>query len=244
MTSKPIIVGDSDAPTDETSTSTTNNQLETYVYFPTPVYKISKTEYLNDVRSVMKEKIDEIKKTRKLHPIFPLYQTDNLLGIGQVKSFIDYIGATAWNILESQGYAMGNFSVYFQEFWGQEHYKHSLHEEHVHGHGCQLVGFYFLDTPKDCGRLVIHDPRPAKRLVNLPEVDMSSVSMGSTAINFTPSPGDLFILPSWVPHGFSRHGAKSPLRFIHFTIGVSPQAPTVDIDTGLPPEPTSDAEVV
>ena len=235
---EPIIVGD------DINIPQPKDQLETYVYFPCPVYKIDKPEYLDTVRTVMKEKIDEIKKSRKMNPIYPLYQTDILLGDERIKSFADYIGATSWNILESQGYAMNNLTVFFQELWGQEHHKHSLHEEHVHGHGCQLVGFYFLDTPKDCSRLVIHDPRPAKRLVNLPEVDMFSVTMGSTAINFLPKPGELYIVPSWIPHSFSRHGAKSPLRFIHFTIGVSPQAATIDVDTGLPPEPTDNPEVV
>jgi len=224
---KPIIVGDSN---DATVCTASNNQLETYIYFPTPVYKINKPEYLNDVRAVMTDKIDDVKKNNTLHPIYPVYQTDTLLGIEQVKPFLDYIGSTSWNVLESQGYDMDNFSVYFHEIWGQEHYKHSLHEEHVHGHGCQLVGFYFLDTPMDCGRLVIHDPRPAKRLVNPPEKDASLVSMGSTAINFETTPGDLFIVPSWVPHSFSRHGSESPLRFIHFTIGLGPNAPSIDTD--------------
>ena len=235
---EPIIVGD------DINIPQPKDQLETYVYFPCPVYKINKSEYLDAVRTVMKEQIDEIKKTRKIDPIFPLYQTGILLGDKRIKPFADYVGATAWNILESQGYNMNNLSVYFQELWGQEHHKHSLHEEHVHGHGCQLVGFYFLDTPKDSSRLVIHDPRPAKRLVNLPEANMSAVTMGSTAVNFQPKAGDLYFLPSWIPHSFGRHGNKSPLRFIHFTVGVSHTAATIDVDTGLPPEPISDAEVV
>jgi len=237
---EPIIVGDEG--TNETVQPTV--QLDAFNYFPTPVYKVNNPSFLNDVRLLMKSMVDEIKKTRKMHPLFPLYQTDNMVGNPAAKPLLDYIGATSWNILQSQGYNMDGVSVYFHEAWGQEHYKHSLHEEHVHGGGSQLVGFYFLDTPKDSSRLVVHDPRPAKRILNLPERDMSQVTIGSTAINFEANPGDLYILPSWVPHSFGRHGAKNPLRFIHFTVGVSYQAPTIDVDTGLPPEPTSDAEVV
>jgi uncharacterized protein (TIGR02466 family) len=227
--SDPIIVGDADECADDSCNHQPNEQLETYHYFPTPVYKIDKPEFLNDVRAVMKQKVDAIKSVRKMDPIYPLYQTDTFLGIESIKPFIDYIGATAWNILDSQGYAMDNLTVFFQEIWGQEHHKHSAHEEHVHGFGCQLVGFYFLDTPKDCSRLVLHDPRPAKKLVNLPEKDMSQVTIGSTAINFNPKPGELYFVPSWVPHGFSRHSAKTPVRFIHFTIGVGSQPPTVEV---------------
>jgi len=237
----PVIVGE------ENTCSTdkqTKDQLETYVYFPCPVYRISKPEYLESVNIVMKEHIDKIKETREINPIFPLYQTGLLLGEDRIRPFIDYIGATSWNILESQGYAMSNLTVYFQELWGQEHYKHSAHEEHVHGHGCQLVGFYFLDTPENSSRLVIHDPRPAKRLVNLPEADMTSVTMGSVAINFEPKAGDLYFVPSWIPHSFSRHSAEEPIKFIHFTIGTSAHEPTVDVDTGLPPKTENTPEVV
>lgn len=222
--SEPVIVGD--APVCEAK-----DMLEAYEYFTTPVYKISKPQYLNEVKKVMFDAIDEIKKTNTLDPIYPLYQTGNLTEEPSIKDFVDFVGATGWNILESQGYNMQDLTVFFQEFWGQQHYKHSAHEEHVHGYGCQLVGFYFLDVPEDSGRMVIHDPRPAKKLVNLPEVDMSKITMGSTAINFIPEPGDLFFVPSWVPHSFTRHSVETPLNFIHFTLGVSYIKPTVEVDS-------------
>jgi hypothetical protein len=239
---EPVIVGEDTSTTQQPATPKT--QLSTVGYFQTPVYKAEKPEYLDSVRTVITEKLNEVKKSRKMHPLYPVLQTDNMFSDARIKEFVDNVGATAWNILDGQGYAMDNMTVYFQEMWGQEHHKHSLHEEHVHGAGCQLVGFYFLDTPEDCCRLVIHDPRPAKRLVNLPEKNVSNVTIGSTAINFAPRPGDLFFVPSWAPHSFGRHGNKKPLRFIHFTIGVSYQQPTVDVDTGLPPTPPQEAEIV
>lgn len=209
-----------------------NNTVDTFTYFASPVYKINKPEYLNDARIVMKELIEEIKKDRKLNSVYPVYQTRHMIGDPRITALSDYIGGTAWNVLESQGYNMQGLSVTFQEFWGQEHYKHSLHEEHVHGNGCQIVGFYFLDIPKDSSRLIIHDPRPAKRIINLPEVDMSQITFGTTTINFEPIPGDLFFVPSYVPHSFGRHANKNPIRFIHFTIGVSARSPNFDIDNG------------
>jgi hypothetical protein len=233
----PIIIGD-DAPQEAQKSK---DNLESMLHFVTPVYKINKPEFLSSVNTVMQRMIDDVKKQRKLHPIYPVYQTDNMLGDPDIKPLADYIGSTAWNILESQGYNMNGMSVFFNELWGQEHHKHSAHEEHVHGHGAQIVGFYFLDVPKDSSRLIIHDPRPAKKIINLPEVNMSQVTMGSNAVNFEAKQGDLFFMPSWVPHGLSRHSAKKPIKFIHFTIGVSGQQPTIDIDTGLPP---SIAEVV
>ena len=148
---------------------------------------------------------------------------EKILGSGKIssiKSFIDYVGYTSFNALISEGYDMSKFSVVFQEMWLQEHHKFSAHEEHVHGFGAQMVGFYFLDCPEYSGRLVFHDPRPAKRQINLPEENFEMVSDASTAVNFDPKPGDLFLAPSWLPHSISRHAGDKPLRFVHITISV------------------------
>jgi len=223
--SEPVIIGD-DAPVCEAK-----NMVETYEYFTTPVYKISKPEYLEEVKKVVYSAVEEIKKVTEFDPIYPLYQTDNLTEEPSIKDFVDFVGATGWNILQSQGHNMQDLTVFFQEFWGQQHHKHSAHEEHVHGYGCQLVGFYFLDVPAKSSKLVIHDPRPAKKLVNLPEVDMRQITIASSAINFTPEPGELYFLPSWIPHSFTRHADEEPLNFIHFTLGVSYIKPTVEVDS-------------
>jgi hypothetical protein len=45
--------------------------------------------------------------------------------------------------------------------------------------GIQLVGFYFLDLPENSSRLVIHDPRPGKVQIDLPEYDEKNVTFAS-----------------------------------------------------------------
>jgi hypothetical protein len=224
----PVIVGES---SDSTAPKTeTENQLEVFSYFPTTVYSIKKPNFLDIVRTVSQEGLAKRRKDQpKLDPIYPLYQTDNLFTDPRMSEFANYVGATGWNILQSQGYDMNNKNVFFMEMWCQEHHRHSAMDEHVHGFGAQLVGFYFLDTPKDCSRVVINDPRPAKKQINLPETNMASVTYGSNAINFTPEPGMLFFANSWVPHAFSRHASAKPIRFIHFTLGVGQQPPSAQL---------------
>jgi hypothetical protein len=220
-----------------------NNQLQVMSYFPSAVYSIVKPEFLSPARKVATEFLMKRKKEQpRMDPIYPLYQTENMFNDPRIAEFCQYVGATAWNILNGQGFAMADKSVFFMELWTQEHYKHSAMDEHTHGYGAQLVGFYFLETPPDCSRIIIHDPRPAKKQINLPEADMGKVTYGSNAINFTPEPGLLFFANSWLPHQFSRHANNTkPIRFIHFTIGVKQNDPStvVSKQAAAPAQPAS-----
>ena len=244
----PVLVGNSGIELTEVVSADTppqpeklpENQLEVFSYFPSTIYSIKKLEFLQTVKTVALEALIVRRKDRpKIDPIYPLYQTDNLFNDPRMAEFCNYVGATAWNILQSQVYDMNNKNVFFMEMWCQEHHRHSAMDEHIHGFGAQLVGFYFLDTPPDCQRIVINDPRPAKKQINLPESNMSNVTYASNTINFTPEPGLLFYANSWLPHAFSRHASAKPMRFIHFTIGVGqipPQqaqnANAINVDNG------------
>ena len=216
------IVIDDQLPVSNNHPAPDPNQLQKFGYFITPIYHITKPEFLDSIRKVSKRLLAENEKeVPKLHPIYPVRQTGSLLAEEELKEFFDFVGQASWGALNSEGYAMENFSLHFQEAWVQEHHKHSGHDEHVHAFGSQLIGFYFFDTPEDSGRLVFHDPRPAKRQINLPEANMNLATDASTAINFEPKAGDLFFAPSWVPHSISRHAGSKPLRMIHMTMAVS-----------------------
>lgn len=200
-----------------------NDQVQKYGYFITPVYHINKPEFLPMIRKLSDTLLAEHKKeVPNLHPVYPVRQTGSMLRDDTIKEFIDFVGGTAWNAMASEGYDMDQFSVVFQEMWVQEHQKHSGHDEHVHPYGSQIIGFYFINAPEDSGRLVFHDPRPAKRQINLPEANMHMATDASTAINFAPVAGDLYFAPSWVPHSISRHTGDTPLTLVHITLSVIP----------------------
>jgi hypothetical protein len=84
-----------------------------------------------------------------------------------------------------------------------------------------MTGFYILEAPKNGSRIVVHDPRPAKRQLNLPESDNTNLTYASEKINYEVFPGDLLFINSWLPHGFSYNESNFPFKFIHFNIGVS-----------------------
>jgi uncharacterized protein (TIGR02466 family) len=138
----------------------------------------------------------------------------------RIADFSKFVAQTAWDILKDQGYNMENKQTFFTEMWTQEHSKHSLMEQHTHKFGAQIVGFYFLDTPEGCSRLVIHDPRPAKTIVGLDETNMTMATEASDMINFEPKPGMIVFTNGWLPHSFGRHAGKKPIKFVHFNLSV------------------------
>ena len=195
------------------------NELATAYHFPSPIYVIEKPEFIFKVKEVAEESLAKRRKEAKLNDLYPVYMSDSLID-ERLNDFLGFAGSTCWNILDSQGYAMSNFSTTFTECWVQEHYKHSAMDQHTHNGGVQIVGFYFLDVPKDSSRAVFHDPRPAKVQLNLPEANMAIATPASQMINFEPKPGMFIFSNAWLPHSFTRHGNKKPIRFVHFNVGI------------------------
>ena len=203
-----------------------NTQLQVAHHFPCPIYIIERPDFLESVAAISEENLAESRKTQSLNEIYPLYMTGNYYADPRMAMFSEFVGATAWNILNEQGYAMGDKGVSFTEMWTQEHYKHSAMDSHVHGYGSQIVGFYFLETPKNCSRLVFHDPRAAKVQIDLPEQDIGMVTSASKMINFEPKPGMMIFANSWLAHSFTRHSADLPIKFVHFNLTVISQPQT------------------
>jgi uncharacterized protein (TIGR02466 family) len=201
-------------------------QLQVAHHFPCPIYLIERPDFLETVKQVSEEGLAEQRKTHELNEIYPVVMSGNFFADPRMAKFSEFVGATAWNILNEQGYAMQDKSVQFTEMWTQEHHKHSAMDQHVHGFGSQIVGFYFLETPENCSRVVFHDPRAAKVQIDLPEHDMNMATPASKMINFAPKPGLMIFANSWLAHSFTRHAADLPIKFVHFnlTVIMTPQA--------------------
>lgn len=218
-----VIMGET--PAAEATIPPQGDLLSLHQHFVTGAYTIVKTDFLDTVRGISLQHLSLTRKSTKLNPLYPVYQTANLTGEEALRPFLDYVAQTGWNILNSQGYAMDHLQIAMTEVWCQEHHLHSSMEYHTHGHGSQLSGFYFLDVPKDSSIIQLHDPRPGKNMTNLPERNGRDATMASSSIIFAPREGLLFFTNSYVPHSFTRHGGKKPLRFIHFNLAVAPLPP-------------------
>ena len=66
---------------------------------------------------------------------------------------------------------------------------------------------------------MIHDPRPGKVQIDLPERDMTMATPASRMVNFEPEPGDLIFTNAYLAHSFTRHATqKKPIKFVHMNI--------------------------
>lgn len=201
-------------------------KLQQWHYFPSVLYTIDRPEFLDNLRSVSNEYLSSIKTTNTLNEVYPVWQTVGFQNDARIANFVRFIGTTAWDILAGQGYNMMPFHTTITELWCQEHLKYSGQDEHIHGMGNQLSGFYIMDVPEDVApRVAIHDPRPAKQYANLPEANAANATYASLAINFMPKPGQFMFFNSWLPHSFTKNPSNTPMRFIHFNVGVIPAPP-------------------
>jgi uncharacterized protein (TIGR02466 family) len=207
-------------------TETPNTQLEVAYHFPCPIYVIERPDFLEAVKVVSEESLEVSRKESDLDEIYPVVMTGNYYADARVTDFANFVGATAWNILQEQGYAMEDKVVQFTEMWTQEHHKHSSMEQHVHGFGVQIVGFYFLEAPEDSSRVVFHDPRAGKVQNDLPEQNMANATPASRMVNFEAKEGRLIFSNSWLPHSFTRHASDKPVKFVHFNLTVTQAQPT------------------
>ena len=185
---------------------------------------IDKPEYLDIAKKVSKKYIAKRKKEIELNPNYPVYMTEAINYDPEMLDFSNFVAQIAWDILDSQGYAMNFFTTYFSEMWTQEHHQHSAMEKHIHGNGSVISGFYFLDVPKNSSRIIFHEPKDSKTITNLPERNMLDVTHASSMINFVPKEGQLMFTNSWLPHSFTKNQSKKPLRFIHFNVAVGQAA--------------------
>jgi hypothetical protein len=184
-------------------------------YFSSAVYTADEPQFLEEAKAVVAEYLKASVKT----PNSLLTQTA-LLFDSRLDPMITHIAQSCWDVLASQGYDMVDKSTHLLEFWAQEHQKYSGMDEHIHGSGAQLVGFYFLECPDEEARIVFSDPNQAKKQINLSQKDFSQATFASTMVNFKPKAGMLMMTNAWVPHMFTRNNSDKPFTFIHFTVGV------------------------
>lgn len=194
-----------------------SSQLEIIPIFPTFLYSIEKPEFIQSVNIVAE---DFLQSAEQKNPLYPVKMTGSMEMDSRLQDFASYTAITAGNILTDQGYKTEGQGAYFESMWCQEHRKMSSMEQHTHPH-VLMVGFFFLNAPANSSILNFFDPRAGKVATPLEEANPDLFSYSSNVCRIEPKPGLLIFTNSWLPHSFSRHGNDTPLRFLHFNIGLT-----------------------
>lgn len=205
-------------------------------YFKTPVWVFDKPEWVDKVNKAcdkhikeaynrdkpkMKEREKEWGKAdyKKMGDHGWSYHSGPLQGDPKLKELHDWVGQTAWNFLDWQGFDLKEYTMFFTESWVQEFSKRGggHHNSHVHWDN-HVSAFYYLKCSENTSRPVFHDPRIAAKMMKLPEIDSKQISMASDKINYTPKPGTLIFIPAYLEHEYGIDSGKEDFRFIHFNL--------------------------
>jgi uncharacterized protein (TIGR02466 family) len=220
--------------------------LKTEHYFASPIYFTDKPEWVKAfntasdayIKQARLNNSEEIKKRNKKlgdkgeHSW--VHHSSSLINDPQFKVLQDYIGSTAWNLLDGQGFDLSNHTIFITELWVQEFSKdggghHSLHS-HWNGH---ISGFFFLKASEKTSLPIFEDPRPGQMMNLLPQKDPSKISGASHQVNYRAKPGRLIFFNSYLPHMYAVDNGYKPFRFIHFNIQAIPNGVL-----GKPAQPT------
>jgi uncharacterized protein (TIGR02466 family) len=196
------------------------------VAFPTHVYTAEAPEFIKSVREVS---LDYLKDSEKAHELYPVKMSGSMEMDPRIQDFAAFVAITSGNILADEGYQVNGMGAYFQSMWCQEHHKGSGMDQHTHP-GSLMVGFYFIDVPEDSSAITFFDPRAGKVATPVGEANMADITYASNAFHMAAKPGLLVITNAWLAHAFTKHGGKSPLRFVHFNIGITEHNPEQNVE--------------
>ena len=136
----------------------------------------------------------------------------------------NWILATAYNLLDEQGFELKGHQLFLTEMWVQEFSKlggghHTLHT-HWNGH---MSGFYFLKASEATSLPIFEDPRPGNIMNLLPEKDKSKITYATSQVHYKVKPGRLIFFPSYMPHQYIVDMGYEPFRFIHWNCQAIPK---------------------
>ena len=212
------------------------DQLYREDYFTCPIYWMDKPEW---VKKLNKASDPYIKKAAKANRGFInertkkhgdkgdhglVHHSTTLINDPKFLDLQNWILATAYNLLDEQGFELKGHQLFLTEMWVQEFSKlggghHTLHT-HWNGH---MSGFYFLKASDATSRPVFEDPRPGRQMILLPEKDKTKITLATSQINYTVKPGRLIFFNSFMPHLYSVDNGYEPFRFIHWNIQAIPK---------------------
>lgn len=208
------------------------DNLQTSLYFQSPIYHIEVPEWVSHVnkvsdkyikeakfrnKKIIKEREKKLKK--KIGDFLMSHHSGSMINDPDLREFQEFIGYTSLNCMDYFGYDMSKYELMWTELWVQEFSKQGggHHEGHIH-YDNHMSGFYFLKCSDRTAVPYFKDPRLAKVMSDLPLKSSTEVSMASPIIQYNPKPGTMIFFPSYLEHGFTVDAGIDDYRFVHFNL--------------------------
>ena len=205
-------------------------------YFTCPIYFMDKPEWVKKLNKASDPYIKKAIKNNKEHinertkkygnkgDHGLTHHSTSLINDPKFADLQNWILATAYNLLDEQGFELKGHQLFLTEMWVQEFSKlggghHTLHT-HWNGH---MSGFYFLKASEATSLPIFEDPRPGNIMNLLPEKDKSKVTYASSQIHYKVQPGRMIFFPSYMPHQYVVDMGYEPFRFIHWNCQAIPK---------------------
>ena len=218
------------------SADTFPTQLNRENYFQCPIWFADAPQFVADLNKASDKYIKVAKKNLKKDiakrnkkfgdkgDMGHVFHSSSLIGDPNFNPLLNYIGATAHNLLGEMGFDMTNHQLFTTEMWVQEFAKngggHPTLHTHWNGH---MSGFYFLKASEKTSMPLFEDPRPGNIMNLLPEKDKTKVTYASTQVHYQVQPGRIIFFPSYMPHQYIVDMGYEPFRFIHFNCQAIPK---------------------
>ena len=212
-------------------------ELQRADYFQCPIWSANEPAFVKDLNKATDRYIEEEKKRKMNKEIGErnkkygdkgdmgfVFHSKTLIDEPDFAELQNYVGATAYNLLDEMGFNLEDYQVHIMEMWVQEFAKkggghHTLHT-HWNGH---ISGFYFLKASEKTSMPVFVDPRAGNVMNLLPEKDEEQVTYASSKIHYKVKPGTMMFFPSYMPHEYTVDFGYEPFRFIHFNCQATPK---------------------
>ena len=85
---------------------------------------------------------------------------------------------------------------------------------HSHAHNF-LSGAFYLQVPKDSGKITFHNPHPQSEVLTTPMKTDQSIHL-ATRVGWQPKVNDLLIFPSWLNHEVEINNSKEDRIMLSF----------------------------
>ena len=185
--------------------------MDVYPYFASPIYREERPEWIESTLEHTQKYYNQMQPS-------VVKQTGNMTNDPDLGYLTSYFRDKGVSILKDQGYLTDEYEFYVSGMWGQEFACTASNIMHVHGNS-QISGFYFLEVSEGGSYPIFDDPRPGKKMSDLPSAPSDQVTMATPYIHFNNViPGTMMFFNSWLPHMITASRSEQPTKFVHFIL--------------------------